>query len=111
MNQNISKEKYFLLFLVNADKSQTKLIFKIMNKPQTEAVCAIVYNIIHGTFKLKRETRETVEGVRGYRKQFYNIVDKKLSSVKRKELMVRRSHELIILLRVAVKEIFAKHVR
>ena len=107
MNQNIRKEKYFLLFLVNADKSQTKLIFKIMNKPQMEAVCAIVYNIIHGTFKLKRET---VEGVRGYRKQFYNIVDKKLSSVKRKELMVRRSHDLIILLRVAVKEIFAKHV-
>lgn len=104
MNQNIRKEKYFLQFLVNSDKSQTKLIFKIMSKSQIEAVAAIVYNIIHGTFKVKTET---IDEVRGQRKQLYRIVDKKLSAAKRKKLMIRRSRELIILLRVAVKEIFA----
>ena len=107
MNQNIRKEMYFLQFLVNADKSQTKLIFKIMSKSQMEAVNAIVYNVIHGTFKVKPEL---VDGMRSHRKQLYNIVDKKISLVKRKELMIRRSQQLIILLRVAVKEIFAKHV-
>ena len=59
MNQNIRKEMYFLQFLVNADKSQTKLIFKIMSKSQMEAVNAVVYNVIHGTFKVKREKTVT----------------------------------------------------
>lgn len=103
MNQNIVKEKYFLQFLVNAEKSQAKLILKIMNKAQMEAVLTIIYNIIHGTFKVKQEI---VDGVRMYRKQIYKIVDKKIAVVKRKELMIRRFHELVTLLRVAVKEIF-----
>ena len=103
MNHNIRKEKLFLQFLINSDKAQTKLIFKIMNKSQMEAVAAIVYNIIHGAFKVKKEI---VDEVRGQRKQLYNIVDKKISVVKRKQLMIRRSQELIVLLRVAVKEIF-----
>ena len=107
MNQSVTREKYFLQFLVNADKTQTKLIIRIMNKAQMEAVSAIVYNIIHGTFKVKRET---VDGVRVYRNQLYKIVDKKTAYIKRKELMIRRSNETVILLRVAVKEIFAKNV-
>ena len=107
MNQNINKEKHFLQFLVNAEKNQTKLIIKIMNKSQLEAVAAIIYNIIHETFKVKRET---INGVRYHRNQLYKIVDKKIAAVKRKELMIRRSKELVILLRVAVKEIFAKNV-
>ena len=105
MNRNIAKEKYFLQFLVNSDKNQTKLIFKIMNKSQMEAVAAIIYNIIHGTFNIKREI---VDGVRSKRNQLYSIVDKKVAAIKRKELMIRRSQELVILLRVAVKEIFGK---
>ena len=104
MNQNIRKERYYLQVLVNSDKSQTKLILKIMSKSQMEAIAAILYNVIHGTFKLKRET---IEEVHGRRNQLYTLVDKKISGVKRKQLMISRSHELIVLLRVAVKEIFA----
>ena len=107
MNKNINKEKHILQFLVNAEKNQTQLIIKIMNKSQLEAVAAIIYNIIHGTFKVERET---VDGVRYHRNQLYKIVDKKIAAIKRKELMLRRSNELVILLRVAVKEIFAKNV-
>lgn len=47
-----------------------------------EAVNAMVYNVIHGTFKVKREL---VDGMRSHRKQLYNIVDKKISLVKRKK--------------------------
>ena len=107
MNLNIKKEKHFLLFLVNADKTQTKLILKIMTKSQFEAVTSILYNILHGTFNIKREI---VEGVRSYRKQLHVIVDKKIGASKRKTLMIRRAQEIVKLLNVAVKVIFLKNV-
>ena len=72
-----------------------------------EAVTAIIYNIIHGTFKVKREI---VDEVRSSRNHLCKIVDKKIARIKRKELMIRRSNELVILIRVAVKEIFARNV-
>ena len=88
MSQNIRKERHYLQFLVNSDKSQTKLTSKIMNKSQMVAIAAIVYNVIHGTIKLKRKT---IEEVRGRRKQFYTLVDKKISGVTRKQLIISRS--------------------
>lgn len=107
MNQNILKEKYFLHFLVNADKKQTKWILKIMNKSQMEAICAIVYNAIHGTFLLKQPI---IDSVRPYKQQLYQIIDKKIAAVKRKELMIRRVQEIVIFLRSAVKDIPMKNV-
>ena len=60
MQQNIAKEKYFLQFLVNSDKNQTKLIITIVNTSQMEAVAAIIYNLIDRTFNIKREVLKGV---------------------------------------------------
>lgn len=50
MNPLISKERYFLQFLANADRKQ----MKIMTKAQMTVVCSIIYNALHGTFSLKQ---------------------------------------------------------
>ena len=102
MNPNIRKEKHFLQFLAHSDSKQTKLIMKIMSKSQMTAICSIIYNALYETFTLKRSL---VDNLRTYKKQLRQIVDKKVPLPTRKDLMVRRSHEISELLRTVLKEI------
>ena len=103
MNSNIKKEKGFLQYLANANRKQEKLIMKIITKSQMEAICAIVYNALYGTFSLRPSL---VDNLRAYREQLHRIVDKKIAKATRKDLLVRRAHEVADLLRVVLKEIY-----
>lgn len=93
MNPLISKERYFLQFLANADRKQEKLIMKIMTKAQMTVVCSIIYNALHGTFSLKQSL---VDSLRTYKAQLRKIVDKTIAISTRKALMVLRAHDIAV---------------
>lgn len=103
MNPNIRKERYYLQFLSKADRKQEKLIIRIMTKSQMTAICSILYNALHGTFSLKRST---VDRLKTFKKQLRSIVDKNIAISDRRELMIRRAHEIAELLRIILKDIF-----
>lgn len=76
---------------------------KTMSKTQMTAICSILYNVLHGTFALKRVT---VDNLRTFKSQLHNIVNKNIAISVRRELLIRRSHKIAVLLRTVLKDIF-----
>ena len=102
MNTAVKKEKLFLHYLVTLNDSERKLMLKSLTKSQVYVICGIVFNVLHKSFTLKKGE---INVLRRFKKSLYNIVDKKLSFQRKKQLIVRRSKEIGFILKIVLRMI------
>ena len=96
------KEAHFIGLLLNTDKRQRRVLLQSISKQQLRAVIEIIYNVLQGYGNITEKDKKYLEK---YRSVIRRLVDKRISSLSRKKLLIKYFFIVHRLLQVIQKHI------
>lgn len=102
MRQSILKEAHCIGLLLNTDKRQRRVLLQSISKQQLRAVIEIIYNVLQGYGNITEKDKKYLEK---YRSVIRRLVDKRISSLSRKKLLIKFIFIVHRLLKVIQKHI------
>ncbi len=89
------QEKLYLNFLLQTSTRQAKILLKDSTPRQIQALGEVSYNILHGDLE-----PDLLKDLKQYRLLLRQLIDKSLSTAKRRLLIVRRAKSIVEILRL-----------
>lgn len=102
MRQSILKEAHFIGLLLNTDRRQKRVLLQTISKQQLRALIEIIYNVLQGYGNITEKDKSYLEK---YRSIIRLLVDKNISSLRRKKLLIKYFFIVHRLLKVIQKHI------
>lgn len=96
MSEQVKKEKYFLLFLINASENQQKLLMSNLTKNQIKVIIEVAYNALMGTLVLDENDKRKLKR---YRHVIRKLVSKEITVKKRRALLSKYYKQIILLIK------------
>ena len=96
MSDKITKEAFFLKFLLNTNEKQQQVLIKTITKRQISVVIEIMYNVLYGNLNI---SSDDINKLKRYKTVIRKLVSKGLSLTKRKDLLLSYYKQILILIK------------